>query len=115
MNEGTFGVHKIELVVDSGEDLGDGGGVGIMHTARMYFGQVTSWNNGWWLVVDTALETSWAPVNELDGTLGLDGGNGGVDILGYNITTVHQGSRPCTYRGVGRTWPSWRLARRSCW
>ena len=34
------------------------------------------------------LETSWAPVNELDGSLGFDGGNGGVDVLGDNITTV---------------------------
>ena len=38
--------------------------------------------------MDNYLETSWAPVNELDGTLGLDGGNGGVDVLGDNITTV---------------------------
>ena len=34
------------------------------------------------------LETSWAPVDELNGALGLDGGNSGVDILGDNITTV---------------------------
>ena len=36
----------------------------------------------------THLETSWAPVDELDGPLGLDGGNGGVDVLGDNITSV---------------------------
>jgi hypothetical protein len=41
------------------------------------------------LVVDTALETGRAPVDELDGTLGLDGGNSGVDVLGDDITTVH--------------------------
>ena len=34
------------------------------------------------------LETSWAPINELNGTLGLDGGNSGIDILGDDITTV---------------------------
>jgi hypothetical protein len=45
------------------------------------------------LVVDTALEASGAPVNELDGTLGLDGGNGGVNVLWHNITTVHQAAR----------------------
>merc|ERR1712137_1314337 len=28
VDEGTLGVHKIELVVDPGEDLGNGGGVG---------------------------------------------------------------------------------------
>ena len=36
----------------------------------------------------TNLESSWAPVDELDGALGLDGGDGGVDVLGDNITTV---------------------------
>jgi hypothetical protein len=41
------------------------------------------------LVVDTSLETSGAPVNELNGSLGLDGGNGSIDILGDNITSVH--------------------------
>jgi hypothetical protein len=28
VNEGTLGVHEIELVVESGPGLGDGGGVG---------------------------------------------------------------------------------------
>ena len=45
------------------------------------------------LVVDTALETSGRPVDELDGTLGLDGGHRRVDVLGHNITTVHQAAR----------------------
>ena len=34
------------------------------------------------------LEASGAPVDELDGALGLDGGDGGVDVLGHNVTTV---------------------------
>ena len=34
------------------------------------------------------LEASGAPVDELDGALGLDGGDGGVDILGHDVTTV---------------------------
>lgn len=42
------------------------------------------------LVADTKLETSRAPVDELDGTLGLEGGNGSVGIVGHNITTVQQ-------------------------
>jgi len=41
------------------------------------------------LVVDTALEASWAPVDELDSALGLDGSNSRVDILRDDITTVH--------------------------
>lgn len=34
------------------------------------------------------LESSWAPVDKLYGTLGLDGTDGSVYILGYNITSV---------------------------
>ena len=34
------------------------------------------------------LETSWAPVHKLDGPLGLDGGDGSIDILGHHITSV---------------------------
>ena len=52
--------------------------------------KITTWYDGWWLVVDTALESGWAPVHELDGTFGLDGGNGGVDVFGDDITTVHE-------------------------
>merc|ERR1712151_1001692 len=29
-------------------------------------GEITTWDNSWWLVVDSALETGWAPVDELD-------------------------------------------------
>jgi hypothetical protein len=42
------------------------------------------------LVADTDLESSWAPINELDGTLGLESGNSTVNILGNNITAVQQ-------------------------
>ena len=34
------------------------------------------------------LETSRAPVDELDGSLGFDGSNGGVDVLGDNVSAV---------------------------
>jgi hypothetical protein len=52
-------------------------------------GQVTTRNDGRRLVVDTDLEASRAPVNELNGSLGLDGGNSSIDILGDDVTTVH--------------------------
>ena len=32
----------------------------------------------------------WAPINKLDGSLGLDSGNGSIDIFWNNITTVEQ-------------------------
>jgi len=53
-------------------------------------GEISSRNDGRWLVVDTDLETGWAPVNELDGTLGLDGGNGSIDVLWNDITSVKE-------------------------
>jgi len=90
MHEGSLGVHEIELVINSGEDLSNSSGVGDHAHGSHDLGQITSWHNSWWLIVDSALETSWAPVDELDGSLGLDGGNGSVDVLGDNITSVHE-------------------------
>merc|ERR1712153_223214 len=89
VDERALGVHKIELVVHAGEHLGDGGGVGDHAAGALHLGEVTTWHHGWWLVVDTALEASRAPVDELDSALGLDGGDGSVDILWHDITAVH--------------------------
>jgi len=90
MHEGSLGVHKIELVVKSGEDLSNGGRVGDHADGSHNLGKITTWDDGWWLVVDTALETGWAPIDELNGSLGLNGGDGGVDILRDDITSVHK-------------------------
>merc|ERR1719296_200749 len=73
-----------------GEDLSDGGRVGDHADSTHDLGQVTTRDDGGRLVVDTALETGGGPVDKLDGALGLDGGNGGVDILRDDITTVHE-------------------------
>merc|ERR1711981_283016 len=89
MDEGSLGVHKIELMINPGEHLSDGGGVGDHAHGSHDLGEVTSGNDSGRLVVNTALEASGAPVNELNGSLGLDGGNGGVDVLGDNVTSVH--------------------------
>ncbi len=46
----------------------------------------------------THLETGGAPVHELDGPLGLDGGDGGIHVLGHHVTAVqHAASHvlPC--------------------
>lgn len=53
------------------------------------------------LEADTKLEASRAPVNELDGALGLERGDGTVSILGDDITTVQQaGSHIFAISGV---------------
>jgi len=90
MDESSLGVHKIEFMVDSGEDFGDGGRVGDHAASSHDLGEITTGNDGRGLVVNTTLETGRAPVNELDGSLGLDGGDSGVDILGDDITSVHE-------------------------
>ena len=80
-------------MINAREDLRDSGGVGD-HAARTHdLGQVTPGHNGWWLVVDAALEASWAPVHELNGTLGLDRGNGSVHILWHHISLPNIGCR----------------------
>jgi len=88
MDESSLGVHKIELMIKTGPCLSNGGGVAQHAHGTLYLGKIATWDNGWWLVVDSDLEASWAPVDELDGSLGLDGCNSGVDVLGDNITTV---------------------------
>ena len=52
--------------------------------------QVTVRNHLWRLVANADLETRWAPVNELDGSLCLESGNSTVDVVRDNITTVQQ-------------------------
>jgi hypothetical protein len=109
VDEGTLGVHEIELVRESRPSLGDGGGVG-KHAARLIvskkqinvihvefnlhsavdLGEIAVGHVLRRLVADTDLETSRAPVDELDGALGLEGSDSAVDVLGDNITTVEQ-------------------------
>jgi len=93
VNECSLGVHKIEFVIESSPSFGDGGGVAQHANGSLDLGQISAWNHGWWLVVDTDFETGWAPVNELDGSFGLDGGNGGVDVFWDDITSVQETAR----------------------
>ena len=57
---------EIELVVNAREDLGDGGRVGDHADGALHLGQISAGDDGGGLVVDTALETSRAPVDELE-------------------------------------------------
>jgi len=76
-------------MIKTRKNLGDGSRVSAHADSTLELGEVTAGDDGGGLVVDTNLEAGGAPVDELDGTLGLDGGDGGVDILGDDITTVH--------------------------
>merc|ERR1711975_137760 len=89
VDECTLRVHEVELVVHACEHLGDRGGVCDHAACTLHLGEITTRNNSRWLVVDTTLEASWAPVDELDGALGLDSSNGSINILWYDVTAVH--------------------------
>ena len=82
MHEGALAVHEIELVVDAAEHLGHGGGIRDHAAGAHHLREIAARHDGRGLVVDAALEAGRAPVNELDGALGLDGGDGRVDVLG---------------------------------
>ena len=55
-------------------------------------GQVTVGNHLGWLKANANLETRWAPIDELDGALGLQGCNSAVYIVWNDITPVEQAS-----------------------
>ena len=55
MDEGTFSVHKIELMIESGPGLSNGGGVGQHADGTLDLGQIASGHDSWGLVVDTDL------------------------------------------------------------
>merc|ERR550539_2051572 len=88
VDEGPLGVHQVELVVQPGPGLSDGGGVGEHADSSGHLGEVSARNSRWWLVVDANLEPGGTPVNELDGPLSLDGGDGVVDVLGDHVASV---------------------------
>ena len=55
VHKGTLGVHEIELVVDTRESLGNGGGVGNHAHGTLDTSEISCGHDGWRLVVDTAL------------------------------------------------------------
>ena len=57
VHEGALGVHQVELVVQTGPGLGDGGGVAQHADGALHLGQVTTRHHGGRLVVDAHLST----------------------------------------------------------
>ena len=77
-------------MVQPGPRFLDGRGVGQHAHCPCRLGQITAGHNSWRLVIDAHFETCGTPVNELDGLLHLDGGDGAVDVLGYNVPSVQE-------------------------
>ena len=61
--------------------------------STLNFSQITAGYNGRWLIVDADFETCRTPVDELNGSLGFNRGNGCVNILGHHVTSVQQTAR----------------------
>merc|ERR1719228_2993499 len=101
MHESSLGVHKIELVVKTSPGFCNSSSVGQHAYGAGNLGKISVGDDGWWLVVDTNLETSRTPIYELDGSLGLDGGNSSVHVLWHNVSTVQQAtSHVLTVTGI---------------
>ena len=93
VDEGALGVHQVELVVEAGPSLGDGGRVAQHADGSLHLGEVSSGHDRRRLVVDADLKAGGTPVDELDRALRLDGGDGGVDVLGYDVSAVQHAAR----------------------
>ncbi|KAE8749546.1 hypothetical protein FOCC_FOCC003811 [Frankliniella occidentalis] len=90
VNKGTLGVHQVEFMIEASPCLSNGCGIGKHADCSCNLGQVTTRDDGWGLVVDANLEASRAPINKLDALLSFDVGDGGIDILGHNVTSVQK-------------------------
>ena len=105
VHESSLGVHEVELVGQRGPCLRYCGGVGQDAAGEVSFGQrlmndylhstvdlceVTIWHHLRRLEADANLESGWAPVDKLDGLLGLEAGYGTMCLLGHNISAVEQ-------------------------
>lgn len=90
MNESTLRVEQVELVVQSRPCGSDRRRVGQHAERSRNLGEITAGDERGRFVADTELETGRTPVDELDRSLCLDLGNGGVDVLGDDVTSVEQ-------------------------
>ena len=90
MDKGTLGVHEVELVVQTSPGFSNGSGIGQHADRAVNRSQFATRNAHGLLVVDADLETSWAPFNEVEGCLSLEGSDSRVAVAGNDITTVEQ-------------------------
>jgi hypothetical protein len=79
-------------MVESGEDFSNGGRVGDHAYGSHDLSKITSGDDCRGLIVDSNLESGGTPVDELDGSLGLDGSNRSIDVLRNDITSVEHGA-----------------------
>ena len=66
MDESSFGVHQIKLVIQASPRFSDGGGVAQHAHGTLHFSKIATRNSSRWLVVDSDFETGWTPINKLN-------------------------------------------------
>merc|ERR1719213_707784 len=82
MHKGALRVHEVKLVVDAREHLSNRSGVADHANSAHDLGEITTWHDSWWLVVDATFKSCRGPIHKLNGTLCLDCGDGSIHILG---------------------------------
>merc|ERR1719225_258989 len=90
VDKSPLGVHEVKLMVKSGPGLSNSSGIAQHTDSPADLCKVATRDNSGWLVVNACLETSGTPVNKLDAPLGLDGGNGSVNVLGHHVSSVEE-------------------------
>lgn len=80
-------------MVKTAPGLSDGSSVGQHADGAVDGRELAVWDAHRLLVVDTKLESSGAPLNQVERGLGLDRRNGGRAVAGHNVSTVQQGNR----------------------
>merc|ERR1712055_1039664 len=88
--KGTLGIHEVKLVVKPGPSLGNGSSVAEHTDSSAELGQITSRYYSGGLVVNSYLKASRTPFYKLDALLGLDGGDGSIDVLRNDISSVEK-------------------------
>merc|ERR1739845_248437 len=86
----TLRIHEVELVVDARENLSDCSGIADHAHRTHHLRQIAAGDDGRWLIIDSTFEACWAPIDELDSTLGLDGGDSRVHILRHDVSAEHE-------------------------
>jgi hypothetical protein len=109
MHERTLRVHEIEFVVETRPGFCDGGGVGKLGYRAVNGRKFAAWDahgflgfelvdffvqNGFkaYLIVDSQLEASRTPLDEVEGGLGLEGCYSRSAVAWDDITTIKEGN-----------------------
>ena len=105
MNKSAFGIHQVELVIESRPGFSDRSCITQHANRSANFGKIPRGHCHRWLVIDTHFETGRTPVDELNralkaGLIGIGGEDtvylgfnmrdGGIDVLGDQVAAVEK-------------------------